>query len=101
MMRIAHAGNAHAVSPGGVDGYSHAHDGWRVPQAGIGIDERCRARLPDHVWPRLQIQPAVAARRVIVHEHGQAMRVDARQVGVDHDFGAGLRLRWRNAPGQQ
>ena len=38
---------------------------------------------------RLEVELALAARVVVVHQHRDAVRVDARQVGLDHHLGGG------------
>ena len=99
--RVADADDADAARRRLGDRQLHPEHGGDVAESGVAVDERGHGRLAHDARHRRGVELLEAERFLVEHEHGDAVRVDAGEVGVGHDVRGGPHDVVRHAPGAQ
>ena len=85
--------------------YLHEVDGeWREvswAEAGVAVDERGDGRFADNAGHGGGVELLEAERFLVEHQHRDAVRVDAGEIGVGHDVGGGADDVVGHSPGAQ
>ncbi|CFU58793.1 Uncharacterised protein [Bordetella pertussis] len=101
MMRIAHRHRAHAMLERLVDRHPHGLRRHRVAQAAHAVEQGAGRALAHQPRLRIDAQRAGAQLVLVGGQHGNAMRVDAQQIGLGHQVGRHASRRFGHAPRPQ
>ncbi len=98
---VAHAHDAHAGRSRLLDGEIHPEYRRDVPEPVVAVHERGDRRFAHDARRRRRVELIEAERFLVEHEHRDAVRVDAGEIGVGHDVGGGAHDVGRHPPGGQ
>ncbi|MNT57504.1 hypothetical protein D3C72_1948750 [compost metagenome] len=100
-MGVADRHRAHAVFQGLVDRQVHGLRGHGIAQPAHAIYQRAGAAVAHHAGAGIEAQRARAPLFFVGGQHGNAMRIDAQQVGPRHQARGGERQVLGHAPSHQ
>ena len=99
MVRVEDGDRSQAADAGLADRQLHPHRRGRMAQPGICINQRRHRCFPNHPRHGMDVQLAQLAGALIVHQHGDTVRVHAGQVGRNHRVGRDPDRLFRHTPG--
>jgi hypothetical protein len=101
MVRVEDRDGGDAAAAAFLDREVHRHRRRRMAEPGIGVEERRDRGLADDARLGRHVEPAVAAQLLVHHQHRDAVRIDAHEVGLDHRLDGGPKLPLAHAPGAE
>ena len=87
MMRVEHRDDREPVCRRLVEGKAHGEDRDRMAEPAIGVDQRHDRGVPYDLRARRRVELPLLADHVVERQHRDAVRIDAAEIGVDHDCG--------------